>query len=97
MLVGAAWAAVKVKQGYFRSPLHRLKARRGAKKAIVAVAASLLTTAYHLLRKGVTDQDLGGDHFDKVDKQRTVERHVRRLRQLGYSVELVPAAWHRTR
>ena len=80
-----------MKDGYFRSLFHRIKSRRGAKKAIVAVAAAILTTAYNLLRTGATYADLGGDHFDRIEKHRAVQRHVRRLNQLGYSVDLAPA------
>lgn len=92
LLVGAAWSAVRMKDGYFRALFHRIKSRRGAKKAIVAVAAAILTTAYNLLRTGATYADLGGDHFDRIEKHRAVQRHVRRLTQLGYKVELAPAA-----
>jgi len=91
LLVGAAWSAVRKKDGYFRALFHRIKSRRGAKKAIVAVAAAILTTAYNLLRTGATYADLGGDHFDRTEKHRAVQRHVRRLNQLGYSVDLAPA------
>ena len=49
LLIQAAWAAIRCKQSYFRAQYYRLRARRGAKKAIGAVAASLLTTIYHLL------------------------------------------------
>lgn len=93
VLVQAAWSAIRVKDRYLRAQFLRLRARRGAKKAIVAVAASLLTIAYHLLRRpGTTYQDLGADHFERVEKPRVVQRHVRRLRELGYRVELAPAA-----
>ena len=51
-LVQAAWAAVKVKGSYLQAQFQRLRARRGAKKAIIAVAASMLTAAWHMLRDG---------------------------------------------
>lgn len=62
-LVTAAWAAVRVKTSYLRAQFVRIKARRGAKKAILAVAASMLTAAYHMLRDGSEYNDPGADHF----------------------------------
>ena len=91
-LVQAAWAAVGKKNSYSRAQFLRIKSRRGAKKAILAVAASMLTAAYYILRDGVEYRDLGADHFDRHDKTRTVHRLARRIEQLGYCVELRPAA-----
>jgi transposase len=91
-LVQAAWAAVRKKDSYHRAQFHRLKGRRGPKKAIIAVAASMLTAAYHMLRDGTVFQDLGHDHFDRHDHAKTARRLTRRLEQLGYVVELRPAA-----
>ena len=68
-LVTAAWAASR-KTSYLRAQFLRLKARRGAKKAIVAVAASMLTAAYYMLRDGTEYHDLGADHFDRHDEPR---------------------------
>src|SRR5207344_1083970 len=58
MLVQCAWAAARKKSSYFQAQFLRLKARRGPKKAAVAVAASILTTAYHMLADGTCYQDL---------------------------------------
>jgi transposase len=91
-LVQAAWSATRRKDSYHRAQFLRLKSRRGPKKAIVAVAASMLTAAYHMLRDGTSFQDLGADHFDRTDRARAVTRLRRRLEALGYSVELRPAA-----
>jgi transposase len=91
-LVQAAWAGVGKKNSYSRAQFLRIKARRGAKKAILAVAASMLTAAYHILRDGVEYRDLGADHFDRHDKTRTVHRLARRIEDLGYKVDLRPAA-----
>lgn len=60
-LVTAAWAAVRVKTSYLRAQFLRIKARRGAKKAILAIAASMLTAAFHMLRDGTEYNDLGSD------------------------------------
>jgi transposase len=91
-LVQAAWAAIKVRDSYLQAQYVRLKARRGPKKAIVAVAASILVAAYHILRDGTVYRDLGGTYFDRRDKQRVASRLVRRLSQLGYAVDIRPAA-----
>lgn len=91
-LVTAAWAAVRKKDSYLRSQFLRLKARRGPKKAILAVAASMLTAAYYMLRDGVEYRDLGPDHFERRDKSKAINRLVRRLHNLGCEVELKHAA-----
>jgi transposase len=67
-LVQAAWAASRKKDGYLRAQFLHLKSRRGPKKAILAVAASMLTAAYHMLKHDVDYRDLGADHFDRRDK-----------------------------
>ena len=87
-LVTAAWAAVRKKDSYLRAQFLRIKTRRGPKKAILAVAASMLTAAFYILRDGVQYRDLGPLHFDRHDKTKTVRRLVRRLGDLGYDVEI---------
>jgi transposase len=64
-LVQCAWAAIKKRESYLHAQFHRLKARRGPKKAIMAVAASILTAIYHMLKDGTMYQDLGSKHFDR--------------------------------
>jgi transposase len=91
-LVQAAWAAVRKKDHYLRSQFYRLRARRGPKKAIIAVAASMLTAAYHILKNQMDYRDLGPDYFNHLDRTRLTTRLVRQLAKLGYSVELKPAA-----
>lgn len=91
-LVQAAWAAVRVKDSYLRSQFLRLRARRGPKKAIIAVAASILTAVYHMLSRDISYHDLGAAYLDTLDKARTARRLVRRLEDLGFSVHLTPAA-----
>jgi len=90
-LVQAAWAAVKVKGGYLQAQFHRLRARRGAKKAIMGVAASMLTAAWHMLRNQTEWHDLGAAHFDRADATKTANRLIRRLQQIGYAVQVTPA------
>lgn len=90
-LVQAAWAAIKVKGGYLQAQFHRLRARRGAKKAIMGVAASMLTAAWHMLSNGTEWQDLGAAHFDRADATKTANRLIRRLQQIGFAVQVTPA------
>jgi transposase len=87
-LVQAAWAATCVKETYLRAQFLRIKSRRGPKKAILAVAASMLTAVYFMLRDGVEYRELGSNYFDHLDKKKTVARLVRRLNDLGCEVEL---------
>jgi transposase len=87
-LVTVAWAAVRTKDSYLRAQFLRIKARRGAKKAILAVAASMLNACFFMLRDDVDYQDLGSDHFDRFDRRKTIRRLVRRLEDLGCQVEI---------
>lgn len=91
-LVTAAWAAVRVKNSYLQSQFHRLRSRRGAKKAILAVAASMITAAYHMLKNRVPYQDLGADHFTRRDRSKVIRRLIRRLNDLGCQVQLEPTS-----
>ena len=93
VLVQAAWSAVRKKENtYLSSKYHRIRSRRGSKKAILAVAGSILTAAYYIIRDGVEYQDLGSDYFDQIHRKTNVDRLVRRLHHLGYYVDLRPAA-----
>jgi hypothetical protein len=87
-LVQAAWSAARKKDSYFRAQFLRLKSRRGPKKAVLAVAASMLTAAYHMLRDGADYRDLGADHFDRRDKAKLAKRLIARLHDLGVHVEV---------
>lgn len=91
-LVQAAWAAIRRKGSYFQAQYQRLRARRGAKKAVVAVAASLLTTVYHVLKKGEAYRDLGSGYFDQQNKERIKKKLLKRLEALGVQVEIKTAA-----
>jgi transposase len=92
VLVQAAWAAVRTKHSYYRAQVLRLRARRGPKKAIVAVAASMLTAIYYLLRDGVDYRELGSHYFERLDRTKATHRLVKRLRDLGYRVQLEEVA-----
>ena len=92
LLIPCAWAAVRKKASYLQAPFQRLCARRGAKKAIGAVAASILTAADHMLKDGTEYQDLGPDHFHRRSKDAQTRRLGRRLADLGYAVAITPLA-----
>jgi transposase len=92
MLVQCAWAAKRKKDSYYRAQFYRLSSRRGPQKAICAVAASLLTAIYHMLKNGTVHQDLGGDHFDHRSTEVRTKRLVAQLAKLGYQVQLQPIA-----
>ncbi len=87
-----AWAASKKRDSYFQARYHRIKARRGKKKAVVAVAASMLRAAYHMMKNGTEYRELGQDFHDHLHRKRTAQRLARRLEKLGYEVELRKAA-----
>jgi len=91
-LTEAAWAAVKVKDCYLAAVYHRLVGRRGAKKAIIAVAHRILIAAYHILRRQEPYQDHGPLRLDQQRKDRLANRLRYRLEQLGYAVKLEPVA-----
>ena len=87
-LVEAAHGAAHAKRTYLGAQYRRLAARRGGKRASVAVAHSILTIVYHLLRRGTVYEDLGSNYFDERDRDAVVRRSVRRIQQLGYTVDL---------
>ncbi|MCU1274658.1 MAG: IS116/IS110/IS902-like transposase [Bryobacterales bacterium] len=89
----AAWAASRTKNSYLSVLFHRLAARRGRRRAIVAVAHTLLVICYHLLQRGCTYQDLGADYFLRANADNLRKYHIKRLQQLGFEVHLTsPAA-----
>jgi transposase len=91
-LVQCAWAATRTKGSYLQAQFYRIRARRGPKKAILAVAASMLTAIYHMLKDGTLYQDLGPNYLNARHKERQKNRLIKRLADLGYVVELVPQA-----
>jgi len=92
LLVQCAWAARRKKGSYFHAQFLRLRGRRGPKKAACAVAASLLTTIYHMLKDGTQFKDLGADHFDRRSKEVRAKRLVAQLANLGFEAKLAPLA-----
>ena len=90
MLVQCAMAAKRKKGCYFNAQFRRLTSRRGPKKAACAVAASILTTIYHMLKDGTQFHDLGADHFDRRSKEVKAKRLVAQLSKLGFNAKLSP-------
>jgi transposase len=90
-LIQCAWAAAR-KGCYLQAQFLRLRSRRGAKKAIGAVAASILTAEYTMIKDGTCSQDLGPDHFDRRAKAAQTKRLVARLQNLGFAVQISPLA-----
>jgi transposase len=91
-LTQAALAARRAKNSSLRAHFNRIATRRGVKKAVVAVAASILTSAYFILRDGVAYRDLGPDYLDRRDPGKIARRLAKRIEALGFSVDLRPAA-----
>jgi hypothetical protein len=93
-LLEAAWTVSHSrKPTFFTARYHRLAARRGRKRAAVAIAHSLLIAVYHVLKDGVVFNDLGPTHFERRNQEAIVRRSLHRLEALGYkvTVEAMPA------
>jgi len=89
-LVEAALAVTREKNCYFREKYYRLKARRGHKRAVVAIAHKILVAIYHVLTSDTPYQELGADYLEKLEPERLKLNLVRRLERLGYRVNLEP-------
>jgi transposase len=81
-MVQAAWAAIRTKDTFLKARYHRLAARRGKKRAIVAVARSMLTSAWHILTYRQPYRELGSDYFDQRKKEAKVNYLTRQLEKL---------------
>jgi transposase len=91
-LTEAGQAAGRSKDTYLGAQYRRLAARRGSKRAALAVGHSILTISYHLMDRGTRFEELGADYFDRRNPERVKDRLVKRLEKLGYQVSLQPAA-----
>jgi transposase len=95
IMVQAAWSAVRTKNTFLKARYHRLSARRGKKRAMVAIAHSMLVSAWHILTYRQPYKELGGDYFDQRKKETKVNYLIRRLEKLtggSVVVEMQPAA-----
>ncbi len=91
-LVQCAWSATHRKDTYYRAQLNRLRGKHGVKKAICAVAASMLTAIYHMLKDGTHHQDLGANHFEHRSVEIRAKRLAAQIAKLGFEVDLRPIA-----
>jgi transposase len=89
-LTQAAWAASHTKGTYLSAQYRRLAARRGKKRALVALGHTLLVIIYHVLKKGTTYKELGADYLDRLGSERLTRQLVKRLERLGHKVVLDP-------
>jgi hypothetical protein len=90
VLLQAALAATRVKDGYLGAQFRRIAKRCGAQRAAIAVAHSLLTIVYRVLEQGTPYQELGASYFDRFGADRQARYHLRRLADLGYKVPAEP-------
>jgi hypothetical protein len=88
--VQCGWAAARKKDSYYKAKFNRLRGRHGAKKAIFAVAASMLTAIYHMLKNATEHQDLGPNHFDRRSIEIKAKRLAAQIAKLGFEVEIRP-------
>lgn len=84
-LVICAHSAVKDKKSFFYAQFQRISAHRGAKRAYVAVAHSMLVAIYHILNDGVKFQDLGAEYYNQFNKERKINAYLKKLKALGWS------------
>jgi transposase len=89
-LAEAGWAASGAKNSYLKAQFRRLAAKRGKKRALLAVGHSLLVGIYHVLKHNVEYRELGPDYFDRLEPDRLRRYLVKRLQNLGYDVTLSP-------
>ena len=87
-LVICAHSAARVRDSYFYAQFQRLRSHRGAKKAYVAVAHSMLIAIYHILKYGTVFKDLGADYYNQFNKESKINAYIKKLKVLGCSVKV---------
>lgn len=90
-MVEVAWAASRTKGTFYKARYHRLAARRGKKKAIVAVAHSVLKSVYHVLKENVPYNELGEDYLNNRIEEKRRKYLKKELQKMGYKVDLFKA------
>ncbi len=90
-LCQAAWAVSRKKNGYLSSQLKRIAARRGPKRALMAVAHTMLVIGYHMLKTGQGYHELGGNYLEQINKDQLQRHFVKRLQKLGFKVTVEPS------
>ena len=89
-LVECASAAIRNKQSYLYSRYQRIAARRGGKRALIAIAHTMLTAIYHMLKEKVPYCDLGADYYTNIQHDKLIKRNLRSLEKLGVDVIIQP-------
>ena len=87
----AAWAATRTKDTFYNARYHKVAARRGKKRALIAVGHSILTSVWHVLHDNVSYNELGAEYLTKRIAQKRKEYLERELKELGYEVTLSKA------
>ncbi len=87
-MVEVAWAASRTKGTFYKARYHRLAARRGKKKAVVAVAHSILKSIYHVLKEQVPYKELGADYLNSIMEEKRKKYLKSELTKMGYQVKL---------
>lgn len=90
-MVEVAWAASRTKGTFYKARYHRLAARKGKKKAIVAVAHSVLKSVYHVLKESVPYNELGEDYLNNRIEEKRRKYLKKELQKMGYKVDLLKA------
>lgn len=88
MLVQAAWAASRTKNTYLGAKYRKMAARMSKKKALIALAHTMLVSIYHMIKKREPYKELGVDYLENLHKERTLKNLKKRIESLGYKVEL---------
>ena len=89
-LVECARAAIRNKQSYLYSRYQRIAARRGGQRALIAIAHTMLTAIYHMLKEKVPYCDLGADYYTNIQHDKLIKRNLRSLEKLGVDVIIQP-------
>ncbi len=92
VLVQCAWAAVRSRDTYFSAQFWHLQHHLGKKRAIVAVAHSMITVIYHILQDGTDYRELGATHFDRLNREAIVRRAIQQIQRNGFAVTLTPVS-----
>jgi transposase len=91
-LVECGWGASRTKNTYLRSKYDSLVPRRGKKRALIAVGHKILIASYYILKDKVEYKELGADYLESRRKRRAVDRYVKKLKEMGYEIEIKKAA-----
>lgn len=89
-LVECARAGIRNKQSYLYSRYQRIAARRGGKRALIAVVHTMLIAIYHILKEKVPYHDLGADYYSVINQEKIINRNIRTLEKLGVNVMIQP-------